>query len=144
MAGLEDFAHRIREVAVRVEGRVGEAVRECAVDVATSVIEETPVDTGRARSNWIVRIDAPAVGTSSARVPGSAGSTADANTRAAIEAASGVIRQFDVGKNQSIHVTNNLAYMGRLNSGHSRQAPVGFVMIAVLAGLRRLRKASLL
>lgn len=74
-----------------------------------------------------------------ARVPGEKGSTGDANAVAAIEAAEQVIETFDIEKNGSIHITNNLPYIGVLNDGHSQQAPADFVKLAVLDGLATVR-----
>ncbi|WP_407649132.1 hypothetical protein [Devosia algicola] len=39
-------------ISVEVEGGVEQAVKDCAVAVTRTVINATPVDTGRARSNW--------------------------------------------------------------------------------------------
>ena len=52
MAGLDDLAKRLDRIAVRVEGNVERAMKDCAQVVLRSVVEGTPVDTGTARSNW--------------------------------------------------------------------------------------------
>ena len=139
MAGLDDFAKRIDRIAVRVEGNVERAVKDCAGAVARSVISNTPVDTGRARSNWTAQMDAAFAGLFPARVPGEKGSTGEANAAAAIEAAEKVIATFDIEKNAAIHLTNNVPYIGALNDGHSKQAPADFVRIAVMDGLAAVR-----
>jgi HK97 gp10 family phage protein len=139
MAGLGDFAKRIDRIAVQVEGNVEKAVKDCAGAVARSVISNTPVDTGRARSNWTAQMDAAFDGLFPARVPGEKGSTGEANAAAAIEAAEKVIEAFDIGKNAEVHITNNLPYIGALNDGHSKQAPAEFVRIAVIDGLAKVR-----
>jgi hypothetical protein len=144
MAGLGDFANRMRRIAVQVEGNVDRAVKDCAGAAAKSVIQGTPVDTGAARSNWLAALDAPAAGTVPAHAPGTAGSTGDANAAVAIEQVGEVIEKFDLAKNKSIHITNNLPYIGALNDGHSRQAPADFVRLAVLDGLAKVRGAKLL
>jgi HK97 gp10 family phage protein len=144
MAGLDEFARRIDRIAVQVEGNVERAVKDCAGAVARSVISNTPVDTGRARSNWTAQMDAAFDGLFPARVPGEKGSTGEANAVAAIEAAEKVIESFDIGKNAEIHVTNNLPYIGALNDGHSKQEPADFVRIAVMDGLATVRGAKIL
>lgn len=143
MAGLDDFANRIGRIAVRVEGNVERAVKDCAVAVARSVISNTPADTGRARSNWTAEMDQALGKLLPARVPGERGSTGDANSAAAIDAAEQVIETFDIGKNAEIHVSNSLPYIGALNDGHSKQAPAGFVRIAVMEGLATVRGARI-
>ncbi len=144
MAGLDDFAKRMNRIAMQVEGNVERAVKDCAGAVARSVISNTPVDTGRARSNWTAQMDAAFEGFFPARVPGEKGSTGEANAVAAIETAEQVIETFDIEKNGSIHITNNLPYIGPLNDGHSKQAPSDFVRIAVMDGLASVRGARVL
>lgn len=144
MAGLDDFARRIDRIAVQVEGNVERAVKDCARAVARSVISNTPADTGRARSNWTAQMDAAFAGLFPAKVPGIAGSTAEANAAAAVQAAEHIIETFDIEKNASIHIANNLPYIGALNDGHSQQAPADFVRIAVLEGLASVHGAKII
>lgn len=144
MGGLDDFAKRMTRLSVRVEGNVERAMKDCAHAVTKSVVQATPVDTGKARSNWIAQLDDAFRGNVPAHVPGIAGSTGDANATAAIEHAASVIEGFDIEKNASIHITNNLPYIGPLNDGHSRQAPADFVKLAVMDGLVTVRGAKIL
>lgn len=144
MAGLDDFAKRIDRIAVRVEGNVERAVKDCAQAVLKSAVENTPVDTGMARSNWTPELDRAFEGLFPARVPGKGGSTGDANSVAAIEAGAQTIEGFDIKKNGSIHITNNAPHIRPLNDGHSKQAPAGFVQIAVMEGLATMRGAKVL
>jgi Bacteriophage HK97-gp10, putative tail-component len=143
MAELEDFARRIDRIAVRVGGNMERAVKDCAVALARSVISNTPVDSGQARSNWAAELDQAFDGLFPARVPGEKGSTGEANTAATVAAAEEVISRFDIYKNADIHLTNSLPYIRRLNDGHSGQAPSGFVQTAVLDGLSAVRAAKI-
>ncbi|WDR03097.1 hypothetical protein PSQ19_02525 [Devosia algicola] len=79
-----------------------------------------------------------------AHVPGAKGSTATANAEIAIQKAEAMIEQFGIGKNGSIHILNSLPYIGALNDGHSTQAPVDFVKLAVMDGLATVRNAKIL
>lgn len=133
MADLRSFANRMRRHAANVERNANALVRKAALAVDATVVLATPVDTGRARSNWQASLDGPARGTREAYAPGTAGNTAAANTQAAQDQAKAVIAAQRPG--QAIHITNNLPYIGRLNDGHSAQAPAGFVQTAVLRGL---------
>lgn len=141
---LNDFAKQIDRIAVRVEGNVERAVKDCAQAVLRSVVENTPVDTGMARSNWTLELDRAFEGLFQARVPGKGGSTAEENAAAAVEAGAATIEAFDIGRNGSIHITNNLPYIGPLNDGHSKQAPTDFVRIAVMDGLATVRGTKIL
>lgn len=132
----------MRVVAQGVADGADAIVRKCALAVDGAVVLGTPVDTGRARSNWQVNLDAPAAGTRDAYVPGKEGSTKGPNAQAAIDQGSSVISRYKGG--QVIHITNNLAYIGRLNEGWSAQAPAGFVEAAVLSGVAQIRGARIL
>ena len=133
MADLRRFANRVREVGVRVQDNADAMTREVALAVDAAVVMATPVDTGRARSNWQVALGAAPTGTRAPYSPGEEGSTSGTNTQAAIEQGRQAISGYRGG--QVIHITNNLSYIGRLNAGHSAQAPSGFVERAVLAGV---------
>ena len=144
MAGLDDFAKRIDRIAVRVEGNVEQAVKDCAGAVARSVISNTPADTGRARSNWTAEMDEALAKVLPAYVPGEKGSTAEANAEIAINQATEAIDRFDISANRSVHISNSVPYIGALNDGHSKQAPADFVKLAVLDGLATIRGAKIL
>lgn len=144
MNNLDAFAKRMNRIAVQVESNVEEAVKDCAEAVTRTVIEATPADTGKAKSNWIVALDVPASTEKSAFIPGFVGSTAEANSQAAIGLGMEVIQKYKVSQNRSINITNSLPYIGALNDGHSTQAPAAFVRIAVLSGLATVRKAKVI
>lgn len=133
MADLRDFAGRIRIIGKRVEDNADALVRKVATAVDSTVVLATPVDTGRARANWQVNIGSPVETVREAYSAGEMGSTAAANAQAAIEHAKRVIAAYKGGS--SVHITNNLSYIGRLNDGWSGQAPAGFVEQAVLIGV---------
>ncbi len=144
MTNLDSFARRMEHLAVRVEGNVEAAVRDCAAAVAKAVIEATPADTGRAKSNWIAQLDVPASAQGEAFAPGVGGSTGEINGQAAINQALEVIQRYRADQNHSINITNNLPYINALNDGHSKQAPAEFVRTAVLSGLETVRNAKVL
>lgn len=140
MADLRRFAGRIRVVGKRVEDNANALTRKVGLAVDAAVVMATPVDTGRARSNWQVALDAAPEGTREAYSEGSEGSTAGPNAQAAIDQGKQVIAGYRSG--QTIHITNNLPYIGRLNDGHSAQAPSGFVEKAVLVGVAAVQGAG--
>lgn len=127
-----------------VEENAARLKREVALAVDVEVVLGTPVDTGRARSNWQVELNGPAQGTVETLggvrkgFKGSGGAVAQRS----IEKAKARIEQ--AGPEVAIHITNNLSYIGRLNEGWSAQAPAGFVETAVLNGAARVKRARLL
>lgn len=141
---FDDFAKRMNRIAVRVEGNVERAVKDCAGAVLRSVVENTPVDTGMARSNWTPALDRAFEGLFPARVPGEKGSTAEENAAATIEAGMPTIEAFDIAANREIHITNNAPHIQPLNDGHSAQAPANFVEMAVMEGLATVRGARII
>lgn len=143
MSDLRGFGRRMRETGRRVEENSSALVRRVALAVDSTVVLATPVDTGRARANWQVNIGSPAAGTRDAYATGSQGSTASANAREALAQGRDEISRYRPG-DDSINITNNLPYIGRLNDGHSAQAPSGFVERAVLVGVNAANSARIL
>lgn len=131
MPELADFSRRIRARVKSLEGNLNQVVRKVAMAADQAVVLGTPVDTGRARSNWIVSVGSAHGDTISAYVPGEKGSTKSENTQAALDQGESVIRNYTSGRDQSIHITNNLPYIQALNDGHSEQAPANFVESAI-------------
>lgn len=142
MATLEQFSKRIMEIGAQVAERADVAVRATALAVDQTVVMATPVDTGRARSNWIVSIGAPSRTTVDPYAPGVGGSTAGANAAAALAQGQAAIAQYNGLRDSAIAISNNLPYIGRLNDGYSAQAPAGFVEKAVQSGVREVRKVG--
>lgn len=91
--------------------------------ILSTVTSETPVDTGRARSNWIVGLGAARRDTVESYGPEDA-------TAVATSAGSAVIAGY-VNRGQAIYISNNLPYIERLNDGWSAQAPAQFVQSAI-------------
>lgn len=135
---LERFERRIRLRANNLPGEVNRVVRQAALAADQAIVTATPVDTGRARSNWLVSLGSPREevvppysplpkGTD----PGKLGE-AD-NARAAIAQGLAVIGRRP--PNVPIFITNNVHYIGELNAGSSAQAPAAFVEAAVDAAV---------
>lgn len=133
MAKPDVFARRIERIAVNIEGNTEKGMRKAALAIDSALVTSTPVDTGRARSNWLLNFDSPASGT----VPPTDGSSALARNQ-------GKVATFSLDKNVAIHLTNNLPYISKLNEGSSEQAPAGFVQGAVLNGIQAVKSIKLL
>jgi hypothetical protein len=128
---LRGFARQIRITGKAVEQNATSMLRRVAVAVDRTVVFATPVDTGRARANWQAQIGSPASGT----VP-------PTTAEASVAAAQAVINNAKPG--DTIHLTNNLPYIGKLNDGWSAQAPANFVQEAVAVGVQTAAEARLL
>ncbi len=135
MATPEQFNRNMGALAVRVTKNADRIVRKAALAADQAIVMATPVDTGRARANWIAALDAPAAGPV-AKTDKAGGS--------AIAQAAGVVAGYDGDKNVAIHITNNLPYISSLNEGSSFQAPAGFVRTAISRAISYIKGARLL
>lgn len=144
MATSRTFGQFARQMDIRakqVETGASRLVREAAIAILQAVTVATPVDTGRARSNWIVALGQPSVRTRKAFAPGKKlGSGEGANLRAVLDEGNAKISERRTGK--AIYISNNLPYIARLNDGYSAQAPKMFVEQAIKIGSRRLRSGQ--
>lgn len=134
MGDLPTFIRRIRFYASKA-GEIGDAATKAASkEVLFHLVRDTPVDTGRAISNWQVSIGEAPSEEIEPYVPGDFGSTATPNRAAALNAGLRQIKGYKSGEGKAIHIVNNAKHIGSLNQGHSKQAPRNFVQAAVLAG----------
>jgi hypothetical protein len=103
-------------ISVDMEEEVNKEVRVVGFGILTGLIKSTPVDTGRARGNWFTSLTSPIRKIEPERK--SATAVSDGS------------KKIDQAKNidyPSVTLSNNLPYIERLNSGHSKQAPAKFV-----------------
>lgn len=126
MAGEDDA--QIRAIVTGLERVTERVVVRLSFHITANLVEDTPVDLGWARANWV-----PYVGTNrttpvtSKPTPG--GVAAQAAAQASAQAA---VLGYRLASG-AVFISNNVPYIGRLNDGSSTQAPRGFVQ----AGIRR-------
>lgn len=118
------MGERTKETLRLVTGIAQEAIKQAGFYVALG----TPVDSGDARSNWIASKNARIVAQIPAYAPGiKLGQTETANLQGAMNQHENVAASFNAEKDISLHITNSLPYIDRLNStDHSAQADPGF------------------
>ena len=116
---------------------LGQAVASAALQVFSSTMTRTPVDTGRLRGNWQAAINREPSG------------TVDRSASAALSEARAVAQQFKEG---SIFLVNNVSYAASIeyglygdgpktSGGFSKQAPRGMLRVSVAEFDSALRKA---
>lgn len=125
---------QIRVVVAALHEVTEKAVTRLTLDATANLIEDTPVDTGWARANWVPAIGAPDLTPRTAEPSASAVPGAAAQQQAATALAAG----WKFGDGQ-VFITNNVPYIGPLNDGHSGQAPSGFVEAAIGRAVKDLR-----
>ncbi len=118
----------IRAVKKGLVNGIEDSIAEMALSVFSSVVIATPVATGRARGNWQPSFGNPA---STALIQ------TDKNGQPTIAKGTRLFALYQFG--ETIFITNNVAYIQRLNEGHSSLAPSGFVEKAIMAGIENLR-----
>ncbi len=138
---LGEFATKMIARADKIVKNLNKTTRKAALAADQAVVLATPVDTSRARSNWITSLGSPVTSSINPYSPGKGGATGEASGQAAINQAAGVISQRTIG--QDIYITNNLPYIQKLNEGSSAQAPAGFVQASVAAGISVIKNARI-
>lgn len=135
MASPSEFNRRMGQLSTDVVENADKLVKKVAMAIDQAVVMATPVDTGRARANWIASLDVASSTVTTKTDKGGA---------QAIAAARATINGYDGDTNAEVHITNNLEYIGFLDGGSSAQAPSGFVRTAVRAGASAVKGAKLL
>ena len=87
-------------------------VTKTVIDLFASIVELTPIDTGRARANWAMSMDLNDVG-----------DYVDLTDVASFE--------YKTTRGDTIWIWNNLVYIVPLEEGHSKQAPRGMVALSL-------------
>ena len=143
MSSIPAFVNNMTKLSAAVTHNADLAVKAAARSVTKKVIEGTPVDTGKARSNWQVSLGSPRNTVLTPYAPGRhLGKGEATNAAAAFQKAAGTIAGRRRG--QVVIIQNNVGYIGRLNKGSSKQAPTNFVESAVFAGLKSVRGIRIL
>ena len=111
---LGRFANKVAPEQVSI------ASRKLALDALRGVVEETPVDTGRARGGWQANPGFPI---------NSEIDREDKSGRQTVEEGGRAIGRAQYG--EDIYLTNNVEYIKALENGSSRQAPNGMIAVTV-------------
>lgn len=110
---LEDFADYAKEMA-------DEIFKSVVIQVGASVINLSPVDTGKFLANWQFSIDSVNSG------------EIDATDQMGDETLARFVREVGpLTYGKTAYIYNNLVYGPSLEYGHSRQAPRGMVRITL-------------
>lgn len=94
----------------------------------------TPVDFGWASANWFINVGSPSTANTGNLPKNRPSAVAGREAQQAATVArfvSGYNWLSSGGANAVVHISNNVPYINRLNTGWSNQAPAGFVDDAV-------------
>lgn len=162
---LSGLVGRMKAYSAALLSGTDRVLVEIASAVHEGVVLGTPVDTGKARSNWLVTVGQESFDVIEPFAPGEKLGIAErANAQAALALGKNALSTFSLftaaslpgaptdlqqfvgisGTNKVIYIQNNVDYIGLLNGGSSKQAPALFVQAAVQAGIEKARRALVL
>lgn len=116
------FTVSISRLVQKANGNIDLAVRQAVVLAAQGVVLSTPVDTGRARANWVLGVNRINTATTSGTDKGGSATVTRIATGMPRTTAGSIF-----------YVTNTLPYIQRLEDGYSKQSPAGMVKTTVAA-----------
>lgn len=122
---FKQFAKLMEQRADNIIENTNELKKEVSTQLVTALAEFTPMDTGKASSNWLVGVNSPRTEQIEAHSPGTSRSTRPQNIRATIDSAKVILDT--VAPGDQVHVSNNTDYIKDLERGTSGQAPTGMV-----------------
>ena len=115
---MSNFTLDMSKYGEKTIKQIDQFVRKTAIDLTTSIIKTSPVDSGRFRANWFVSFE-----------DAIENSTTDTNYNKALANATNTLLDGKIGK--YIYIQNNLDYAAKLEYGASKQAPAGIVRVNV-------------
>lgn len=114
------FESDVTEWIAKTKGGAQTVIKATILDLSQGIIRGTPVDTGRARANWI-----PSVGSPDTAVTAEIDKSGDKSLGA-------VAVEVNYAYGDIFYLTNSLPYIKRLEyDAWSQQAPGGFVRLSV-------------
>ena len=114
------FAESLAAFAEQTKEAIDDVFREVVIEIGTSVIRLSPVDTGRFKGNWQFTVGAPS---------NQSMDTFDKAGHETIATLVAEVSKLEAG--QVAYIVNNLVYGVPLEYGHSDQAPAGMVQITL-------------
>lgn len=114
------FAESLAAFAEQAKEAIDDVFREVVIEIGTSVIRLSPVDTGRFKGNWQFTVGAPS------------NQSIDTFDKAGHETIATLVSEVSkLEAGQVAYIVNNLVYGVPLEYGYSDQAPAGMVQITL-------------
>jgi hypothetical protein len=98
------FSLQVAKWAEKTKGDIDQNCRRITLKLFTQIITDTPVDTGRARGNWMTTVEAPAKGVVDRLDPDGTAAIAEVSANMG-------------GAGKITYLTNNLPYIAKLEFG---------------------------
>jgi len=116
---MNDFSVDLAKFGQKAVNNAEKIVRKIALDMHSRIVLRMPVDTGRARANTQISLNA---------LPSDSTLEVDKNGSASISSGRKELSQFKLG--DTVFIYNNVEYILSLEFGSSRQAPQGMFRIS--------------
>lgn len=107
------------DITTRVNERIDLHVRRATLEMFRSIVMTTPVDTGRAKGNWLPSVDSPR------------NEVSDRLDKSGDRVMTEIITTVPEKTGYVVWLCNNVDYIRKLEYGGSKQAPDGMVRLAV-------------
>ncbi|WP_256806841.1 HK97 gp10 family phage protein [Pseudomonas kurunegalensis] len=120
------FTERLSQFRDQTIEDMTEVFQRVMIEIGTTIIRLSPVDTGRFKGNWQLTVDAPAT------------ASLDNYDREGHDTIAKLVADVQhLSYGQTAYLVNNLIYAIPLEYGHSGKAPAGMVRIT-LAGFQQM------
>ena len=120
---------RVNKVITELEEFTARLLQKVTLNITSNLQEDTPVDTGWARANWVPSIGSP--------FRGLAGSRKGVINNALTERGKSLISTSYTLDKGAIYISNNVPYIVNLNEGSSTKAPAAFIQAAIVRGVKQ-------
>lgn len=118
---MASLGEQLRQIAERNKVKLETAVRKTVLDLGSSIVQATPVDSGRLRGSWVYGNDAKP--TEQPDTPDKAGGVSTRRIQQGVDG-------WRAG--QTMWIVTNLPYAYRIEyEGWSKQAPAGMVRTTI-------------
>jgi hypothetical protein len=141
---VERVASELDKVIAALEANKTTIQVALAYEVQREMFKRTPVDTGWARANWKVTADpgeSLAVAANRPEKDAAGAATVSAAMTASNASIGGLAVKPAKGTAATpIFIANGVPYIGRLNKGHSKQAPSGYIQAGIAQAVRTISR----
>lgn len=109
------FSSDMRNATKSIIDAHDKITRAATLDFFTGTVKDTPVDTGRARGNWVTSVDTPAQG------------EIDREDKTGSTVTAEIVAKTPEKAGQEVFMSNSLPYIDALEYGSSTKAPNGMM-----------------
>lgn len=114
------FALDLSRIEKSIAGDIAEFMQKTVFEIYKGVTIKSPVDTGRFKGNWNINIGAPNYTVQQSATSSPYGTAQSVTSEL-----------FKIDGTKPVYISNGLPYAAKLETGYSKQAPIGMVDITL-------------